>query len=198
MLIISVDEIPNSAEALFTSFRDIPAFLASAINIGLIWYWHSVFSRRFGLQDKRTALLSVALVLLVLIFIFPLKLVFMGLFIWVSDGYLSPGLQPMHVSELSTLFVYFGSGFLTYALICLLLNQNVLRFKTELKLTEFEISEVKTDTINWATTIIISVISIVLALSLSGMWVTAAGFIYCLLFFSGWLIRKSRAKNRTA
>ena len=105
MLIISVDEIPNSAESLFVSLRDIPAFLASAANIGLIWYWHSTFSRRFGLQDSRTTMLSFALVMLMLIFIYPLKLVFMGLFAWLSSGYLSPGLETMHIDELSNLRV---------------------------------------------------------------------------------------------
>ncbi len=70
MLIISVDEIPKSTDALFASAKDIPAFLVSCINIGFIWYAHSVYSRRFGLQDGKTIILSLSLVMLVLIFIY--------------------------------------------------------------------------------------------------------------------------------
>lgn len=195
MLIISVDEIPNSAESLFVSLRDIPAFLASAANIGLIWYWHSTFSRRFGLQDSRTTMLSFALVMLMLIFIYPLKLVFMGLFAWLSSGYLSPGLETMHIDELSNLFVYFGLGFFSYGLIGYFLIKNVLKFKDELRLTDFEIYQVKTDTINWIVIMLISIGSIILATSLSGMWITLAGFIYSFLFISGWLITKLRDKQ---
>lgn len=75
MLVISIDEIPQSPVELFELSKDIPAFLLSATIIGAIWLSHSNWSRVFGLQDRMTVNLSLALVMLVLIFIYPIKLV---------------------------------------------------------------------------------------------------------------------------
>ena len=74
MLVISIDEIPQSPVELFELSKDIPAFLLSAMVLGLIWFSHSNWSRIFGLQDKLTVNLSLALVMLVLVFVYPIKL----------------------------------------------------------------------------------------------------------------------------
>ena len=195
MLIISVDNIPKSVSALLTSSLDIPAFLASAANIGFIWYWHSIFSRRFGLQDGRTTLLSFSLVMLVLIFIYPLKLVFMGLFTWLSAGYLSSGLEPINASQLANLFVYFGIGFLCLSLISWLMNRNAIKLADQLCLTAYERYMLETESIHWIVVGIIALISIVLAKILNGMWITSAGFIYFGLSFVGFVLQKIRANN---
>ena len=198
MLIISVDEIPNSVETLFASAKDIPAFLVSCINIGFIWYSHSVFSRRFGLQDGKTIILSLSLVMLVLVFIYPLKLVFMGLFHWLSGGYLSSGLGSMTEMQLSDLFVFFAVGMLMLAIISYLMLKNVLRQAYFLGLTEFEIYSSKTDLIYWIIVVFISFLAILLAKTLSGLWITSSGFVYFLLYFSAKVLQKHRARNEPA
>lgn len=195
MLIISVDEIPKSATELFASAKDIPAFIVSCINIGFIWYGHSVFSRRFGLQDSKTVILSLSLVMLVLVFIYPLKLVFMGLFHWLSGGYLSPGLGGMTELQLSDLFVFFAIGLLTLAVISILMIQNVLKHTESLGLTAYEKYASKTDSIYWIISILVSLLSITLAKTLNGLWITSAGFVYILLYFSALSLDKIRAAN---
>ena len=198
MLIISVDEIPSSVEGLLNSARDIPAFVASGIQIGLIWYWHSVFSRRFGLQDGKTIVLSLALVMLVLVFIYPLKLVFMGLFFWISGGYLSSGLGNMTGADLSSMFTYFGIGFLVLSAIALSLYQNALKLRDSLELTQYEIYACKTELMNWGIIIIVSSISILIAQIAQGILITWAGFIYFSLLFSSRLLRHLREKRAPA
>ena len=198
MLIISVDEIPKSVAELFASAKDIPTFIVSCMNIGFIWYSHSIFSRRFGLQDGKTIILSLSLVMLVLVFIYPLKLVFMGLFHWVSGGYLSPGLGSMTALQLSDLFVFFAIGLLSLAVISFLMIKNVLKHAESLGLTAYEIYASKTDSMYWIISMLISILSITLAKTLNGLWITSAGFVYILLYFEALGLRKFRARNEPA
>ena len=196
MLIISVDEIPDSPKALLIASRDIPAFLASGLQIGLIWFNHSVWSRRFGLQDAPTVMLSLALVMLVLVFIYPLKLVFMGLFAWISGGYLSPSLEGMDLNSLSDLFVYFATGLVCLAVILYLFYYNTLKNADALRLTAYERyfchTELKTQIILAVT----AVVSGIMAKTLPGLWVTTAGFVYASLFFSNTIWYKYREKRQ--
>lgn len=196
MLIISIDEIPKSVVELFNTSKDIPAFLVSCMNIGAIWYAHSIFSRRYGLQDSRTVLLSLSLVMLVLIFIYPLKLVFMGFFSWVSDGYLSSGLHSMTQGQLADLFVFFALGLLSYSIISLLMIKNVLKQADNICLTNYEKYVCQTEVFYWLIYIFVSLVSIILAKTLNNMWVTTSGFIYFSIFFLAKILDKVRLKNR--
>ena len=198
MLIISVDEIPKSVSELFNTSRDIPAFLVSCAQIGAIWYAHSIFSRRYGLQDGRTVILSLCLVMLVLIFIYPLKLVFMGFFSWISGGYLSSGLSSMSQGQLADLFVYFALGLLSYAIISFLMLKNVLKQADIIRLTSYERYACQTEVYYWLIYVFISLISILLAKTLNGMWVTLSGFIYFVIFIPAKILEKIRDKNKPA
>jgi len=195
MLIISVDAIPTSAKELLSSARDIPAFIASGIIIGQIWHWHSVFSRRFGLQDRRTIVLSFWLVMLVLIFIYPIKLIFMGLFHWLSGGYLSIGLEQMDISDLSNIFTYFGVGFLALSMLYFLFYQNALSKNKALLLSEYEIYSCKVEQSVYLIIVLTALVSIIIANTVNNIWITAAGFIYFSLSVTAPLFRKIKQKK---
>ncbi len=195
MLVISLDEIPTSASALFETSRDIPAFIMSGFMIGLIWHKHSKWSRQYGLEDVFTVILSLCLVMLVLIFIYPLKLVFMGLASWLSDGYLSPHLGQMNLTELSNLFIYFAVGFLSLSAIFYLLNINTLKRSEFLILSDYEVYTCRTENMRWISLGITALISMLLAKVLPGLWVTSAGFIYFFQIFISKIIIEIRVKN---
>ena len=75
MLVISIDQIPRSPEELIQLSKDIPSFVLSALPIGSVWIAHSSWSRIFGLQDRFSVFLSLLLVVLVLVFVYPMKLI---------------------------------------------------------------------------------------------------------------------------
>ncbi len=87
MLVISIDEIPKSSPELFELSRDIPAFVFSALNIGAVWLAHAKWSRTFGLQDSITVYLSLALVILMLVFVYPIKLIMQATVLFISLKY---------------------------------------------------------------------------------------------------------------
>ena len=67
--------------------KQVPAFAASFANIMLFWYAHHVWSRRFGLDDAGTVFLSLLLIFLVLIYVYPLKAIYSGAIEFFSGGY---------------------------------------------------------------------------------------------------------------
>ena len=80
MLVISLDEMPANFDELVTATKQIPAFAASCASIIWIWYTHAIWSRRYGLEDGTSIFLSGCLIFLVLIYIYPLRLMMQGLF----------------------------------------------------------------------------------------------------------------------
>ena len=86
LLVISIDEIPRSPAQLVETARDVPAFLLSALLMGQLWLVHVGWSRIFGLEDRITVVLSLAIVMLVLIFVYPLKLMMQSGLFYFSDG----------------------------------------------------------------------------------------------------------------
>ena len=87
MLVISIGEIPKSPPELFELSRAIPAFVFSALIIGAVWLAHAKWSRTFGLQDSITMYLSLALVILMLVFVYPIKLMMQATVLYISLKY---------------------------------------------------------------------------------------------------------------
>lgn len=141
MLVISIDEILNSPPELLALSRDIPAFILSATIIGSVWLAHATWSRTFGLQDNVTIYLSLGLVMLVLIFVYPIKLMVQATVFYLSRGYLGvnlfqgPGWEDNGVASL---FIYFDLGLIALSLIIISLYRNTWRFREALLLTPHE------------------------------------------------------------
>lgn len=190
MLVISIDEIPSSPVELFELSKDIPAFILSALIIGSIWISHSQWSRTFGLQDTATIYLSLALVMLVLVFVYPIKLImqatvlFTSLTIFETDV-LNTGLfenTGWQDNEVADLFVFVAMGLIALSMIIVAFYQNTLRYTRELRLTNYEISYCQEMTLNWGVVAVTAVLSILLALNSNEENVSLAGFVYFSLF----------------
>ena len=200
MLVISIDEIPQSPPELLALSRDIPAFVLSATLIGSIWLAHATWSRTFGLQDNLTVALSLGLVMLVLIFVYPIKLMVQATVIYLSGGrlgtdlFLDPGWEDNSVADL---FVYFSFGFAVLSLLLICFYQNALRYREALKLNLEELRFCHSNTLIWALVGGVALLSCLIALFASEENVTYAGFIYITLWFliplARWLLRRSSA-----
>lgn len=192
MLVISIDEIPNSPLELFELSKDIPAFVMSALIIGSIWLSHSSWSRTFGLQDKTTVYLSLGLVMLVLVFVYPIKLMMQATVLYMSlnifnTQVLNTGLfenQGWQDNEVAGLFVYVGLGVISLSFILAGFYRNALRYKRQLRLTDFEIFYCKEMLLSWAVVAVTAILSIVVASIATEEEIARAGFIYSSLFFS--------------
>src|SRR5256886_2497573 len=80
MLVIAAQQIPDDIETLLAAFKNVPAFVASVVVLGIFWRGHWLWSRRYGLEDGVSSFISWALLVTVLIYIYPLKALFGSMF----------------------------------------------------------------------------------------------------------------------
>src|SRR6185369_8333908 len=79
LLIVSL-EVPRTSGELLETMRGFGAFLATFVILAGMWYAQFTFFRRYGLEDRKTVVLNLALLFTVLFFIYPLKFLFSALF----------------------------------------------------------------------------------------------------------------------
>ncbi len=143
LLVISIDEIPQSPVQLVETARDVPAFLLSALLLGLLWLVHVGWSRIYGLQDRISVVLSLALVLLVLIFVYPLKLMLQSGIYYFSDGWVGADIilddAEWTVADISNMFVFMAAGVICLAFVVAALYLNGLRHSEPLRLNAQEV-----------------------------------------------------------
>jgi hypothetical protein len=76
MLVIATQQIPDDIETLLAAFKNVPAFVASIIVLGIFWRGHGLWSRRYGLEHGVSIFISWAMIVTMLIYIYPLKAAF--------------------------------------------------------------------------------------------------------------------------
>ena len=69
LLVIVFDDLPDSVAELRAALRQVPAFAFCFAMLAMFWAAHNRWSRRFGLEDARSALLSLGMVFVVMIII---------------------------------------------------------------------------------------------------------------------------------
>lgn len=195
MLVISIDQIPSTMAELIEVSKYIPAFILSVGQLVIIWHNHSIWSRKFGLEDAKTVFLSISLLIVVLIYIYPLKIMFEGLFAWISQDYLPSNFKLQSYAELRFLFYYFAAGFLVICLIFMALYRHALRKKEALKLSAFEIFSIQTSVFIRLSMIGICLLALIVPALLPDDVVPYSGFAYSLLWPVIVWINKSREKK---
>ena len=203
MLVISIDQIPQSPGELIQLSKDIPSFVLSALPIGSVWIAHSSWSRIFGLQDKLSVFLSLFLVVLVLVFVYPMKLIaqitveyFSVIFDW---NFLSTGLfeSESWSSELVwVIFLYVAIGLILLSVILIAFYQNTLNFGEEISITEEEIKHCITFTLIWGLVAGTAVLSMLIASLVSPENIQLAGYIYFTLFVTTIVVPNQYFKYR--
>lgn len=183
MLVISFDSIPRSYEEMILAIKSIPAFVVAVIQLVWIWHTHSIWSRRFGLDTTFTVFISAALLIVVLIYVYPMRTMAAGMFAWLSSGYLPSSFKPITLLQLSDMFIFLGIGFTALCLVFVQMYRYAMRMKNELLLNDYELFEAQNLTIMWNGAAVIGLICVLLALTLPSHLVPYSGFAFSLLAF---------------
>ena len=178
LLVISVGRLPANYGELLAALKDVPAFLAGFVAILAIWNGHRGWSRRYGLEDRTSLTLTLALVFLMLVYVYPLRMVASTFFAWVSGGRLPGGFQLAGVDELAGLFVLYGLGFAVLAALLALLHWHALSLADELGLDALERLRTRQSVLSWSVLAATGAASALWALLLPATWGVWAGFIY--------------------
>ena len=178
MLVISIGDIPNNYTELIEALKGIPAFAMSFSAIMIFWLGHRRWSRRYGIEDAKTLLISLLLIFIMLVYVYPLRLMFSAMASWISRGYLTSEFKLEQPIEMVYLFVIYGFGFAGLTLMMLLLQWHSLRFKNTLALNKMEITITNGETVLWAILAITGFSSGVFAWVMPPKIGIFAGFIY--------------------
>jgi uncharacterized membrane protein len=74
LLAISIDEVPGNYDELILALKSTPAFAASLLVILFFWHGHQRWSDRYGLEDTPSVYLTFGLILMVMVYVYPLKI----------------------------------------------------------------------------------------------------------------------------
>lgn len=139
LLVITVEPLPNSVEALSQALKRVPAFLASFAILAVFWLAHRNLSRRTSMEDGRILPYSPMLVAVTLVYVCPLRTIMAFAFSHLSGGYLPSALPPdPGAGELRLFYVVYGTGFAAMSLCVILLYAHALRRAEALGLDALE------------------------------------------------------------
>lgn len=201
LLVIAVGEAPTTLAALRESLRSVPAFVAASAIIIMFWRGHYEWSRRYGLETAGGVALSMMLVLGVLVFVYPLRMVALGFFGWLSGGWLGGDVVLAGPREVSGLFITYGIGYAYLALVLAALHALALREAGHLGLTPGERLEVKLSVREWLLGAGIALASATLAGFTAGSQhpavIAAPGGLYFLVgVFNYWHARDAQRRRQ--
>ncbi|MEQ8405395.1 MAG: TMEM175 family protein [Oceanicaulis sp.] len=140
LTLAAAQTIPASFADLTNLWRDALALTACFALILTIWHTHHVFFRRYDLQDGYTVFLNAVLLLLVLIFVYPLR--FMADFVLT---YFTGGFETqdqieavLTVGQVKQLYVIFAIFYIGVQIVFALLYAHALKRGAVIDLNEAE------------------------------------------------------------
>jgi uncharacterized membrane protein len=174
-LLVASIEVPPDFEALKQTLRGFLPFALTFALISWIWYLHYSFFRQFGLEDRLTIVLNSVLLFVVLFFVYPLKVMANAL---VGMGQTTFGNLSMDDNRF--LMVSYSSGVIAVFLVFFLLNANAYRQRAALDLKREDIYDIGTALRAHASSVLLGVTSVILALTLPPNWFALSGLVYAL------------------
>ncbi|MDQ6773149.1 MAG: cation diffusion facilitator family transporter [Candidatus Dormibacteraeota bacterium] len=174
LLVVSL-AVPAHFDQLVELIRGVPAFAVTFAIVASIWYSQFTFFRRYGLEDVATVVLNLALLFVVLVYVYPLKFLF-GLT-------LAPDISGVITeAQLPQLFTIYGLGFAGVSLVLAAMYVNALRQRGRLVLTAWEQLQTRLSIYDQATMAGVGLFSALIAHLLPLGWVGfGAGFAYFLI-----------------
>lgn len=137
-LLVIGEGIPRSYSDLILALKGVPAFAASFAAIAAFWWSHRSWSRRYGLEDGVTTVISLSMVFIMLVYVYPLKMVFTAFAHWASGGYLPAEFVLENPRDMLGIFLIYGLGFTAQTSMLTLLHLRVLRVADDLRLDAVE------------------------------------------------------------
>src|SRR6266446_187912 len=187
MLVIAAQQIPDNIQALLAAFKNVPTFVCSIAVLSIYWRGHWLWSRRYGLEDSASILISWAMIVTILIFIYPLKAIFGAMWYFISSGQIG---QPfsLHttVSRARTIFAIYALGLIAISAEILVLNFRAWQLREPLRLNARERLMTRGELSGWSIPVGVGLVSLILALTLPAEQIQWSGWVY---FFMIILVR---------
>ncbi len=194
ILVISQSGIPETYEQLITGIKSIPALAMSFWVLMLFWLAHREWSRRFGIESRQSIYISVSLVFALLIYVYPLRLLFESMFHGLSNGFFPQSFAIQTEAQLRGFFVFYSCGYLVMAALLAALQNSALRRCDSLGLSKYEYWDTKAALFYWLLSGAVAIVALVLAITIPISYIGLAGYIYFSIFIL-LMVRVKLSKN---
>ena len=195
LVVISIGHVPDSVDEMLHALRGVPTFATCFLLLARVWLSHRNWSRHYDLDDATGVVLSLALTFVVLIYVYPLRILFAQMFFGFSGGWLSDGtiVQIKTVDELRGAYAVFGCGLVALSGIFALLYRHALKQADAIGLSAAERLCTRMRIPAWLEQIALSGVSLALTAWLpmtSSLSYSLPGLVYSVSMFSGPLRRR--------
>ena len=181
MLVITSQQTPDDIATLLAAFRHVPTFVCSILVIGIFWRGHWLWSRRYGLEDGPSILISWSMLITILILIYPLKAIFGAMWFVLSDGSVGRPLSLyMHTTETQarTIFAIYALGLIAISAEILMLYLRAWHLREPLRLNARERQVTRGELGGWCIPVGVGIASLILTISLPIDRLDWAGWVY--------------------
>ena len=141
LLVVSL-EVPHTFTELVTAMKGFFAFAICFTMLIQVWYYHYIYSRRYGLQTTYVVVLNAVLLFVVLFYVYPLKFLFTLVVGGLTNGLTVPHEQLEHMfssqNQVPALMVIYSIGFIAVCGIFALLYHYAYTKRAELEMNEYE------------------------------------------------------------
>src|SRR5881398_3237515 len=194
MLVIAAQQIPDNIQALLAAFKNVPTFVCSIAVLGIYWRGHWLWSRRYGLEDGVSILISWMMIVTMLILIYPLKAIFGAMWNLLSNGRVGQPLS-LHTTEAQAraLFAIYALGTIAISAEILLLNLRAWQLREPLRLDDRERLMTRGELVGWSIPVSVGIVSLVFSFTLPIEQIAWCGWVYFLMAI---LVRVHRFLHR--
>jgi uncharacterized membrane protein len=180
LVIVSL-EVPRTFYELFEVFKGFFSFAACFLILFFIWNNQNIFFRRYGINDAYITFLNALLLFVVLMYVYPLKFLFVALFsngIYNDHGHLVTMITDQ---QQPTLMYVYHSGYAIIYTLFLLMYRHARKMAAEIKLSPVEIFETDSNIIANFLNAGLGIAGILVVLLLPEIYKGASGMIYFLV-----------------
>src|SRR6476469_3640125 len=182
MLVIAAQQIPDNIQALLAAFKNVPTFVCSIAVLGIYWRGHWLWSRRYGLEDGVSILISWMMIVTILIFIYPLKAIFGAMWNFLSNGQVG---QPfsLHTTEAQarTIFAIYALGLIAISAEILLLNLRAWQLREALRLYARARLSTRGELTGCSIPVSVGIVSLIFSFTLPIEQIAWSGWVYFLM-----------------
>ena len=192
LLLIGGESIPDSTDKLLLALGGIPAFAMCFFQIAFFWYGHVRWRKRCHGVDATGRWLSLLLVFFAMIFVYPLHMVFSGVFTWLSGGRLPSDFHLVGgAMDMRTLFACYGLAYACMAGTLALLFLHAAKSAARGGAGNLDARrEMRIWSVPAAIGLASALTALLMPLSVPGWMWSIPGFMYTLLFLIGPVVNR--------
>ncbi|MFK8051364.1 MAG: TMEM175 family protein [Woeseiaceae bacterium] len=178
LLVISFDAVPASYQELVLALKKIPAFLFGFLVLMMFWVAHRNWSKRYGLDTTFSVLISLTLIFIILVYVYPLRAMATAAVSAMTNGWLPTDFDVRTGFEALGLFRIYAIGFLLCNACLAALNYHALKLKDALQLDPAEVFLTRVEVVAWMIVGSFGLASLISSFVVSERWIGFCGWIY--------------------